>query len=308
MLVFNHGWTRINTDVGKRSGRNTPRRRAPPLFLEEFLRRPWRFAMSERLKAAAARLGLALPVGDAPEAWAELAVDVFLRPPAPPRVPPREQNYLAGALRGTVATRAGELAMWTWGEADRPLVLLAHGWAGRGSQLGAFAGPLVVAGFRVVTFDGPGHGESPGTEAHVPLFAQCIADIGEKLGGMHAVIGHSMGAASAAMATMMGLMPRGLVLIAPPLSHRGRVERVAARLELEPAVRELFLRAAERRVGWKDEDVDMRVVARRAPCPVVVFHDPEDEDTAFKESAEFVAIWSGARLVPCPGRGHFRIW
>jgi len=51
----------------------------------------------------------------------------------------------------------------------------------------------------------------------------------------------------------------------------------------------------------------MRVVARQAPCPVRVFHDPDDEDTSFKESAEFVAEWRGARLVPCPGRGHFRI-
>lgn len=263
--------------------------------------------MRERLKTVAARLGLALPTVETPAAWAELAVDVFLRPPPPTRVPPREQNYLAGATRGSVATRAGELATWTWGAVDQPLVMLAHGWAGRGSQLGAFAEPLVAAGFRVLTFDGPGHGESPGTEAHVPLFAQCIVEISGNLGGAHAVIGHSMGAASAAMATVMGLKPRGLVLIAPPMSHRGRVERVAARLELEPEVRELFPGAAERRVGWKDEDVDMRVVARRAPCPVVVFHDPADEDISFKESEEFVAEWPGARLVPCPGRGHFRI-
>jgi hypothetical protein len=51
------------------------------------------------------------------------------------------------------------------------------------------------------------------------------------------------------MATVMGMKPRGLVLIAPPLSHRGRVERVAARLELEPEVRKRFLSVAERRVG-----------------------------------------------------------
>jgi alpha-beta hydrolase superfamily lysophospholipase len=205
--------------------------------------------MSERLRTVATRLGLALPSVDTPEAWAELAVDVFLRPPPPTRVPPREQNYLASATRGSVATRVGDLATWTWGAADRPRVVLAHGWAGRGSQLGAFAGPLVAAGFCVVAFDGPGHGESPGKEAHVPLFAQCMVEISEKLGGTDAVIGHSMGAASAAMATVMGMKPRGLVLIAPPLSHRGRVERVAARLELEPEVRKLFLSVAERRVG-----------------------------------------------------------
>lgn len=263
--------------------------------------------MSERLKAAAVRAGLSLPATDAPEAWAELAVDVFLRPPPPSRMPPREQGYLVSAVRGTAVTRHGELAQWTWGSAGAPTVLLVHGWAGRAAQLGAFAAPLVAAGFRVVAFDGPAHGESPGRQSHVPLLAECIVDIAGQAGEVRAVVGHSMGAASAAMATMVGLALRGLVLIAPPLSHRGRAERVAARMELAPAVWAEFFAAAERRTGWKDADVDMRVVARRAPCPALVLHDPEDDSTDYAGSVEFTALWSGARLVPCPGRGHIRI-
>jgi pimeloyl-ACP methyl ester carboxylesterase len=263
--------------------------------------------MHERLKFVVARAGLAWPDGETAEALAEVAVDVFLRPPPPARMMPREAGYLATAVRGTVATRAGELAAWRWGAADWPVVILVHGWAGRGAQLGAFAGPLVAAGFQVTAFDGPAHGESPGAEASVPQLAECIVEIAAQRGGVHAVIGHSMGAASAAMATMLGLAPKALVMIAPPLSHRRRMERVAERLELESEVRERFFAAAERRVGWKDADVDMRVVARRAPCPALVFHDPQDDNTEFAGSEEFVAGWRGARLVPCPGRGHIRI-
>ena len=263
--------------------------------------------MHERLRLLATRSSLAWPEVATAETLAELAVDIFLRPPPAPRLTPREAGYLATATRAKIATCAGELTTWTWGRDLAPAVLLAHGWAGRGSQLGAFAEPLVAAGFRVVAFAGPAHGESPGTEAHVPLFAKCIAEIGQKIGGVVAGVGHSMGAASAAMATVMGLVPRGLVLIAPPLTHRGRVERVAARMELAPEVRVRFFAAAERRVGYKDEEVDMRVVAGRAPCPALVFHDPEDDHTEYAGSEEFVARWRGARLVPCPGRGHFRI-
>ena len=263
--------------------------------------------MNERLKFMAARSGLAWPEAETPAALAELATEIFLRPPPPSRVSPREQGYLATARRSLTATDAGALATWTWGAEDAPAVLLVHGWAGRGAQLGAFAAPLVAAGFRVVAFDGPAHGESPGVVAHVPLLAQCIVEIGASIGGVRAVVGHSMGAASAAMATLLGLAPRGLVLIAPPLSHRGRVERVAARMELAPQVREQFFAAAERRVGWKDDDVDMRIVARRAPCAALVLHDPGDDNTEFAGSEDFVRLWAGARLVPCPGRGHIRI-
>ena len=263
--------------------------------------------MNARLRERAERAGLTLPAADTPEAWAELAVDIFLRPPPPPRIPLREQIYLATAKRGRAPTRWGELAQWTWGESEAPLVILAHGWAGRAAQLGALAEPLVAAGFRVVAFDGPAHGESPGHEAHVPMLAECILDIATQQGGLRAVIGHSAGAASAALATLMGLEPRGLVLIAPPLSHRRRVERVAVRFELAEEVRTAFFAAAERRGGWKDADVDMRVVARRAPCPALVLHDPDDDYTDYAGSEEFTALWRGARLVPCPGRGHIRI-
>ena len=263
--------------------------------------------MNARLRDAAARAGLTLPVADAPEAWAELAVDIFLRPPPPTRITLRENTYLATAKRGLASTRWGELAQWTWGTSDAPLVILAHGWAGRAAQLGAFAEPLVAAGFRVVAFDAPAHGESPGREAHVPMLAECILEIATQQGGLRAVIGHSAGAASVALATLMGLEPRGLVLLAPPLSHRRRVERVADRYELASEVRTAFFAAAERRGGWKDADVDMRVVARRAPCPALVLHDPEDDYTDYAGSEEFTALWRGARLVPCPGRGHFRI-
>jgi pimeloyl-ACP methyl ester carboxylesterase len=263
--------------------------------------------VNTRLREAAARAGLTLPVADTPEAWAELVVDIFLRPPPPTRIPLRENNYLATAKRGLAPTRWGELAQWTWGASDAPLVILAHGWAGRAAQLGALAEPLVAAGFRVVAFDAPAHGESPGREAHVPMLAECILEIATQQGGIRAVIGHSAGAASAALATLMGLEPRGLVLIAPPLSHRRRVERVADKFELAPEVRTAFFAAAERRGGWKDADVDMRVVARRAPCPALVLHDPDDDYTDYAGSEEFTALWRGARLVPCPGRGHLRI-
>ncbi|MFI5338154.1 MAG: alpha/beta fold hydrolase, partial [Opitutales bacterium] len=170
-----------------------------------------------------------------------------------------------------------------------------------------FAGPLAAAGFRVLAFDAPGHGDSSGEEAHVPLLARTLVELERRTGPVFALIGHSMGAAAAAMAATLGLHPRGLVLLAPPLSQRDRVERVAARLALDPATREAFLAAVERRTGATHAEADMRTVARVAPCPLLIFHDPADQDTAYADSEQIVALWRGARLVPCPGRGHHRI-
>ena len=242
------------------------------------------------------------------EVLGELATSIFLHPLRAGRRVPREEAYLESAKSRRVPTSAGDLAVWQWGEDAAPMVLLVHGWEGHGAQLGAFAAPLVAAGFCVRTFDAPGHGDSPGDETSVPQIARLLGKIvGASDGSMHAMIGHSMGAAAAAMATLYGLAPRGLVLLAPPLSQRERMERVAARMELDPAVRAAFFAAVARRTGARDDEADMRVLARKAPCPMLAFHDPADTDTDFAEAEKIVALWRGARMVACPGRGHYRL-
>jgi pimeloyl-ACP methyl ester carboxylesterase len=231
---------------------------------------------------------------------------VFCRP-LRGRRSPREEGYLAAARRLPLPTPAGELASWQWGDGERPLVLMVHGWEGRGSQLGAFAAPLVAAGFKVLAFDAPAHGDSPGELTHIRLLTEALQAAGRLHGPLHAVIGHSWGAAGATMLVAQGVIPRGLVMLAPPLWQKGRVERTARRLGLDAATQVMFLAQLQQLVGWTYEQMDMRPVARRSPCPLLVFHDPADENTSFADSQEFTAQWAGSRLVPCPGRGHYRI-
>ncbi len=264
--------------------------------------------MSEILLLAAAKRGVTVPPPPHDVATlARVAASVFLQPMRGARRMPREEAYLAAARRIALRTSVGELAAWEWGAPDAPLVGLMHGWEGHGAQLGAFAGPLAEAGFRVVTWDHPGHGESPGDEAHVPLLARLLPEIAAQLGPLHALIGHSMGAAAAAMGTQHGVTPRGLVLLAPPMSMRERVDRVAARLGIEEPLKSAFIAEVGRRTRSSFEEIDLMAVARRAPCGLLVFHDPADTDASFAEAERAVAAWSGARLVPVPGRGHYRI-
>lgn len=280
------------------------------------------------MREAAERRGVKVPpLPHTPAVLGELAASVYLHPVRGARRVPREVGYLQAARKKALRTSAGELAAWEWGAADAPLVGLMHGWEGHGAQLGAFAAPLVAAGFRVLAFDAPGHGDSPGEELSVPSLARILTEIAASEGPWHAGIGHSMGAAAVASAADAwasasvaaskstdagasacgGGAMRGLVLLAPPQSQLERLERVAARLELAPDVQAEFFAAVVRRTGATFDEADLRVVARRAPCPVCVFHDPADEDASFEKAQEVVGLWRGARLVPCPGRGHYRI-
>jgi hypothetical protein len=105
------------------------------------------------------RFGMGLTGRLAPELAARIAARMFVTPRRHQR-PPREREVLAWGQR---IEEAGGLVGWTWGEG--PPVLLMHGWEGRAAQLGAFVGPLVAAGLKVVGYDAPAHGESAGKTA-----------------------------------------------------------------------------------------------------------------------------------------------
>ena len=57
-----------------------------------------------------------------------------------------------------------------------------HGWAGRSTQLFAFADRLLEKGFMVVSFDGPAHGKSSGKRTMMPDFLETIRKVDQTYG------------------------------------------------------------------------------------------------------------------------------
>src|SRR6187549_777811 len=158
-------------------------------------------------------------------AWAER---MFL-------TPPRGKNAAASALdlidaENTWLEHKGRhIAMWTWGarSKDAPAVLLAHGWGGQAAQMRGFAFPLLQAGYRVIAYDQPAHGVSEGKLTGLPDFADVFTELAWHHGGVRAVIGHSLGAAAAALAHARGLPLESVVLFSPPADIVGYSRRFA---------------------------------------------------------------------------------
>ena len=241
------------------------------------------------------------------EILGNFAAAVYLQPLREGRRVPREDAYLAGAAAQKIETSQGPVSAWRWGPSNWPLIGLVHGWQGHAGQMGGFAAPLVAAGFGVLAFDAPGHGDSPDAELSVPSLARVVAELAMSQGAFFGLVGHSMGAAAAAMATTLGVRLAGLVLLAPPLSQAESVARMVDRLQFTPGVAHAFVQALEKKSGFRHADVDMRVAAREADFPALLFHDPADRSCPFRNSELIAAEWTGARIVPCAGRGHLRI-
>jgi pimeloyl-ACP methyl ester carboxylesterase len=237
-------------------------------------------------------------------AWAER---LFL-------TPPRSRESAATALdlidaRSSFIEHKGRtIAMWRWGGRDAPAVLLAHGWGGHAAQMRAFVFPLLSAGFRVIAYDQPAHGISEGRLTGLPDFADVLVEVAAHHGGVRAVVGHSLGAAGAALALASGRVAlESVVLVSPPVDMVGYSRRFARWHWMPEPVRRAMQAAIEERYGVLWESLDVRRLAGRAKARALVIHDRDDRVVPWTQGAQVAAYWPGARLLSTDGLGHRRI-
>ncbi len=241
----------------------------------------------------------------APQRAIDRAVAHLLTPPAH-RFPDDELRLMEDASLVAVPMVPDRLIGWRWGRKQDPLVILVHGWGGRGTQLKAFIAPLLERGFSVIAFDAPGHGMTGGPDSSLPHFLRGLEAMLDHVGPAHALIGHSLGGAVAAlvMARRPEAARRG-VLIAAPASLEESTWRLAAALEWPPALRAAVQRRIEYRFGvaWSEFEAGHRVGAQ----DMLVIHDRQDREVPFAEALRHASTWPGARLFETTGLGHRRL-
>jgi pimeloyl-ACP methyl ester carboxylesterase len=233
--------------------------------------------------------------------WADR---LFFTPPRP-ALGHRLQAVLASGRPLDVRWGDAALPAWRWGHG--PTVLLAHGWGSRGGHFAPFVAPLVEAGFSPVTFDAPAHGDAPGRRTNVPEMARALAAAAEAAGPLHGVVAHSVGAAVTALALRRGLEAPRIVFLAPAGDPEAFTRTFAGRLGLGPASLRAMRARAERRIGLRFADLDVRGLARGQTAALLVVHDREDEEIGWRDGAAVAEAWPGAELVTTSGLGHRRV-
>jgi pimeloyl-ACP methyl ester carboxylesterase len=240
-----------------------------------------------------------------PRAASTMAVELF-RTPRRHRTPDREREAMRGATPLTIPLGSSTvIRAWIWGEG--PTVILVHGWEGRGSQMAAFAAPLVRAGFRVVTFDAPAHGRSSGRQSSLPHFTWALRGVVEAAGRPHALIAHSLGCAATTLALRDGLDVERLVFIAPPLDPSEYTRQFGAIFGLNDSVVLGLRQRVEERFLRPWSDYSLAATAPRMKTPLLIVHDQDDTEVRYGAGATLAELWPGARLMTTNGLGHRRV-
>ena len=229
----------------------------------------------------------------------------FLTPPKK-RVPEAEEKLLELANIFSIPTNSVDLTAYCWGEG--PTVLLVHGWGGRGTQLGFFVKPLVESGYRVLAFDAPAHGKTPGRQTNGFELAMAIEAVVKQEGSIHSIIAHSLGATSTTLALTQSVVASKVVFLgalcwlSSAVTEFSRLARLSQ--EIEKELRGLM----ENKFGedvWQRCSVDR--MAGNFNIPVLLFHDRKDREVSYQESLAIARSWSNSQLVVTSGLGHKRI-
>lgn len=265
-----------------------------------------------RMAVAARLLGwrMLFAVGDrlAPVRAARAAAALWFTVPArvsAPVVPP------PGGREFALSTPTGPVAGTVWGTG--PVIYFVHGWGGRSMQVASFVPPLVARGFRVVSFDAPGHGRSAAgpraaRRSNAVQFARALGSVGDEYGPAHAVVAHSLGAIAAGVARRSGwLTTDRLVLLAPLTEVAGQLDSFARLLRLGPRVADRLPGEVAAHTGRTVSELTLAALIDPTPRSILLVHDRQDRFTPCEPTVALAQQWRQAELVVTTGLGHSRV-
>ena len=286
---------------------SAPSVRAPATEGDAAHRRAGRFRESRRTRVMRAALGGLSTLAPG------LAAQVGYRMLAtPPRVAERawQRRLRLDARSHRLSNGGGTVAVYEWGAAAQPALLMVHGWGARATHMGRMIPPLVAAGFRVVAFDAPAHGESTGRTTDVVEFAAVVHQVARFAGALHGVIAHSFGAAMAQLAVRdWGLAAERHVLVSSLRDCNWFCDAFGRYAGLPTSALErmkaMLVERHNGRFDWaRTSTLEM---LRRVDVPVLLIHDEEDAEIPFAHSVALRDACPRAELLATRGLGHQRL-
>ncbi len=274
------------------------------------------------VKVIRAAFGLAEHV--APRLAGRIAFEMFCRTADPEKMTPgearaveRATGFMAEARHHRIPMAGGCLAVHEFRPLDgRPngsTVLVVHGWRSRTEFMKRVVEAFRDAGFRVISVDLPGHGQSTGRRLTLVDGVKAMRLANEWFGPFSAVAGHSFGGAVAANAvagSIGGVPPleaARLVLIAAPSSLPAIFQNFFRLLGLGPRAQAAMADRIGRIAGRPLEQFDGTSQLAGISVPTLVLHAPDDREVPGFHADSYAEAGAHVVLHWAPGLGHRRI-
>jgi pimeloyl-ACP methyl ester carboxylesterase len=224
----------------------------------------------------------------------------------------RARFHLRHATWQRIATPAGDVQTYVFEPDCEPLgtVMLVHGWTSEAAFMTAFMEPLRRSGYRVVAFDFPAHGLSPGRRTNLADCARSMLAVCDHFGTIDAVVAHSFGGFVSLLVAEGGppmhhAHPIGrFVLISCPNKLSEVTLDFGGALKLGPQAQRVYERHVER-VGHRSvATFSVSELLQHIDASVLLLHGRADDEVPFHNAEVIAASSRAARLIGFDGLGH----
>lgn len=223
------------------------------------------------------------------------------------KTPQKENAVAMTAEKFSVNVNGLKIQCYSWGTG--PVVLLVHGFAGRGTQLRKFIGPLNHAGYRAVAVDGPAHGASEGKKTGLEEFKEAFFAIAQQTGNFSAIIAHSFGGAASLYSISMGLQVKTVVNIASPTIGDEVIKTYLRVLNASEKTGEAFKKYVLKKTGKPFDEFSALAFIKKVPedLNLLLVHDEDDKEVTINHAEALRKQFPRAELLQTSGLGHNRI-
>jgi pimeloyl-ACP methyl ester carboxylesterase len=225
------------------------------------------------------------------------------------KVPERELVMRESAKKEILHIEAinADVQVYIYGY-SKTKVLLAHGWAGRGTQLFQIADKILENKMMVVSFDAPAHGLSSGKRTNMLEFIATINAIKKEYGPFDSAIGHSFGAISLINAQTGSLKLNKLVTIGADNSLPLAFQYFIQKMELKPIIAFKLEKILENKYHIKLDSLSSEHKAKQVKIPTFVIHDSDDKIVNVSSAIAIRQNLKQGELLITNGLGHHKIF
>lgn len=223
------------------------------------------------------------------------------------KTPEKELLAAKQAEQFIIEVDGKKIQCYSWGSG--PVVLLLHGWAGRGTQLRKFIEPLNLAGYRAVAMDGPAHGKSEGRLTNLDGFRNAINALVKEVGGAEAIIAHSFGGVATLYAVSTGLTVNTIINIASPTIGDEIIKNYLRTINGSQKTGEAFKQYVLKKSGKPFEKFSALEFIKHVPeaLNLLLIHDQDDKEVIIAHPQALVKQFPRAQFYQTSGLGHNRI-
>jgi hypothetical protein len=217
---------------------------------------------------------------------------------------PLERQYLENGTSFHIHVHEKKIRCWKWGRG--PAILFVHGWNGRGVNFAYFFKALIDAGYSVIAYDAPAHGESDGQVTNYFELSDTVrAFFDPSLGfNIQGIIAYSIGASAAINCISKEKPSIDTVLIAPALKLKELLFNAFNQHGVPKIVYQSLVAELEKFYGYDVHQDNPYVLAKTIASKMLIVHDKDDLTIPYMDSKILSEKTDNVDLHTTKGLGH----